>query len=80
MLCGKLSRLNEEKKYAEKEYKATQAEIISLLDNNKGGYTDNHKISVTVVPDSPGKVITGDMVGQVTGKRKGYIKLNVKEN
>jgi len=80
MLCGKIIRLKDEEKYIKSEIKAAQAEIIDTLDNSKGGYTNAHKISVTQIADSADKVITKDMVGNVTKGRKGYLKLNVKGN
>jgi len=36
-----------------------------------------HKMSISVVTDNPGTVITQDMVGTVTGKRKGYVNVRI---
>ena len=36
-----------------------------------------HKMSISVVADNPGTVITQDMVGTVTGKRKGYVNVRI---
>lgn len=35
----------------------------------------DHKMSISVVEGNPGKVITSDMVGTVTGKRSGYTRV-----
>lgn len=36
-----------------------------------------HKMSISVVADNPGKEITADMVGTVTGKRSGYTSVRI---
>lgn len=37
----------------------------------------DHKMSISVVADNPGKVITPDMVGTLTGKRTGYTRVTI---
>lgn len=36
-----------------------------------------HKMSISNVADNPGKVITQDMVGTLTGKRSGYTRVSI---
>lgn len=37
----------------------------------------DYKMSISVVADNPGKVITPDMVGTLTGKRTGYTRVTI---
>jgi len=34
-------------------------------------------MSISVIEDSPGKIITPDMVGTYTGKRSGYTRVTI---
>jgi hypothetical protein len=36
-----------------------------------------HKMSISNVPSNPGKEITPDMVGEMTGKRSGYTTVRI---
>ena len=36
-----------------------------------------HKMSISTVADNPGKEITADMVGTITGKRSGYTTVRI---
>lgn len=78
LLCKKYMRLKGEEKGIKKDIKATQAEIMETLGGKKGGFTQDHKISIIEVKDSPAKIITKEMVGQEIGGRRGYKRLNVK--
>jgi len=37
----------------------------------------DYKLSVSVIEDNPGKIITPDMVGTYTGKRSGYTRVSI---
>lgn len=67
----------------EKEFKkakeAAKAQLHRTLEENAGGYTDNYRIKASRTKDSPGTLVTEDMVGQVVGSRKGYRRLDISE-
>lgn len=63
----------QEKKAAEAAY----AELMVLAGTARYVWTNDHKISISDVKPNEGEIITQDMVGTVTGVKKGYKKLTI---
>jgi len=70
-------------KALEKEHKtkatAAKNELFHLLGDSAGGFTKNYRIKAGRTKDTAGKVITQEMVGTVTGARKGYRRCDITE-
>jgi len=61
----------------DKKRRAVKAEIHRVLEVDGGAFTDDFKVTATWTKDSEGKMITEDMVGTITGARKGYRQCRV---
>lgn len=58
-----------------------KAQIVEMAGNDVGSaITPNWKINLGEVKGSPGTVITAEMVGTITGARKGYRQCRITEN
>lgn len=77
-LASQYTRAQEMESFHKKEKEAAASEIIRSLGNNKGAWTTFGKISVSMVKDTQGTLVTNDMVGTYIGSRRGYPKLNVR--
>lgn len=77
-LASQYTRAQEMESFHKKEKEAAASEIIRSLGNNKGAWTTFGKISVSMVKDTQGTLVTNDMVGTYIGARRGYPKLNVR--
>jgi len=84
--AAEFDRLSREIKDAtelEKNYKdaktAAKNELFHLLGDSMGGFTDKYRIKAGRTKDTVGKEITAEMVGTVTGARKGYRRCDITE-
>ena len=50
-------------------------ELVNTSKDKASVKCGEYKMSISTVADNPGKVITQDMVGTVTGKRSGYTRV-----
>lgn len=50
-------------------------ELVNTSQDKAAVKCGSHKMSISKVADNPGKVITPDMVGTLTGKRSGYTRV-----
>ncbi|WP_428491723.1 YqaJ viral recombinase family protein [Rhodopila sp.] len=78
-LLARHHRLQAEKKQAEDDFKATQAELIHRLGNHSEAFGRDFKIKVLMVKDSPGTLVEESMVGTYLGARKGYPRCTVSD-
>lgn len=75
---AKFYRLNSERKVIEKDEAAQKAKIHFLLGNDSGAFTNTYRVMAGWTKDSAGASITQEMVGTITGGRKGYRQMLVK--
>lgn len=52
-------------------------ELMNTSQDKASVKCGEHKMSISVVADNPGKEITADMVGTLTGKRSGYTTVRI---
>lgn len=64
-------------KRAKKNADAIYAEILHKVGTAKFAWTNLHKITVSDIKENKGKPITPEMVGTVTGAKKGFKKLTI---
>jgi hypothetical protein len=69
---------NTERKRLEKEEKNLNAQILRMLGNSIGAYTNRLRVKATPVEESQGTLVTPEMVGTYVGKKRGHYKLYVK--
>lgn len=63
----------------EKRLKILKAKLLELIGPAERAYMDGFKVACKEVADTPGKIITENMVGQTIGGRKGYRGFRVTE-
>lgn len=68
-----------EASHHEQEARAIKVKLHELLADKKGGFTDNYRVSAGYVKDSPGTLVTEEMVGTYINQRRGYRRLDIKE-
>lgn len=72
-------------KEAEQLVDRSKAELVKMVLDNSGMGNDGQAVAscgfytmkLSKVADSPGKLVTNDMVGQFVGARKGYLRVTV---
>jgi predicted phage-related endonuclease len=69
----------DERLAAQKREDAAKAELLDKLGCASTGHLNGFLVRATSVAPVPATEITADMVGQLTGGRKGYRRLTVKE-
>jgi len=52
-------------------------ELMNTSQDKASVKCGEHKMSISNVPSNPGKEITPDMVGTLTGKRSGYTTVRI---
>lgn len=76
-LCAEYAEAGETKSQAEKRRDALKAEILTIIGEYAKVTASGFKISAGTVEDSPGKIVTPDMVGTYVGGRRGYRNLRI---
>lgn len=76
-LCASYLAAAARRRDAEREERAAREEILALLGHRRLARVSGYVLRVMAVPESSGRTITKDMVGQQIGARKGYDKLEV---
>lgn len=71
-LLDRYSMADMQAKEFDKQKKALKAEIHHIMGEASEVFTERYKVKAGRTKDNPGKEITQDMVGTVTGKRNGY--------
>lgn len=64
---------------ANDDYETSKAELLHLLGKEKTIRCGEWLINSTTIKENTGKVITQEMVGTVTGVRKGYVRVDFKK-
>lgn len=67
-----------EEKEAKERKAALKNEIFSILENSEGAFTNDYKVAAGWTKGSAGKVITQEMVGEITGNKKGHRQCLIK--
>ena len=74
-LFARYHRTQAEKKAAEEDFKAAQAELLEAVGDHSEAFGKDFKLKVSMVKPSPGTLVTDEMVGEYIGGRAGYPKM-----
>lgn len=77
-LVRNLARLSAMSRRVEERLDATKAEILTIAGDADFVHANGLTVDCKMVADTPGKIVTPEMVGQIIGGRKGYRKCQMK--
>ena len=78
-LLARYQRTQAEKKAAEEDFKAAQGELLMAMGEHSEAFGKDYKLKVSMVKESPGTLVTDDMVGNYVGGRAGYQKMTLSD-
>jgi hypothetical protein len=76
-LCAAYKEAAAREKNAEEDKKVAQAKLLTLIGDAEKVLAAGFKVSATMIANSPGTLITPELVGSFYGARKGYRRVTV---
>lgn len=77
VLCAEYKRAAAAEKNAAEDKKTAQAKLLQKIGDAEKVRAAGFKLSATMIADSPGTLITAEMIGEFYGARRGYRRMTV---